>query len=157
MIKNFDELRKQLEDLSSVLNKFNSESVQLRIVELIFQSESAEGDGEVLNPEIIPQRTVGRRKKAPRRKRASKDEEAKNRPRKKATGGRKGPGAILGELIEDGYFQSRRTINSIIERSSSHKARIFKANDISGTLARFVRNGRLQREKNSDGQYEYYT
>ena len=36
MIKNFDELKTQLSDLSSVINSFKSEAVQLRIVEAHF-------------------------------------------------------------------------------------------------------------------------
>jgi len=37
MIKNFEEIKKQLGELSDVLNKFKSEQVQLRIVELVFR------------------------------------------------------------------------------------------------------------------------
>jgi hypothetical protein len=36
MIKNFEEVKKLLAELSEVVNKFKSEAVQLRIVELVF-------------------------------------------------------------------------------------------------------------------------
>ena len=36
MIKNFDEIKEQLKELSGVINSFKSEAVQLRIVELVF-------------------------------------------------------------------------------------------------------------------------
>ena len=39
MISNFDEVKKQLSELSEVINKFKSEAVQLRIVEIVL------GDG----------------------------------------------------------------------------------------------------------------
>jgi hypothetical protein len=38
-IKNFEVLKKQLQELHPILNAFNSETVQLRIVELIFGAE----------------------------------------------------------------------------------------------------------------------
>jgi hypothetical protein len=31
----------------------------------------------------------------------------------------------------------------------------FKQSDFSGSLARYVRDGKLKRSKNSEGQYEY--
>ena len=36
MIKNFEEIKSQLKDLSEVINRFKSEAVQLRIVEFVF-------------------------------------------------------------------------------------------------------------------------
>jgi len=33
MIKNFEEIKKQLNELSTVINSFKSEAVQLRIIE----------------------------------------------------------------------------------------------------------------------------
>lgn len=37
MIKNFDETKRQLAELATVLNSFKSEAVQLRIIELVLQ------------------------------------------------------------------------------------------------------------------------
>jgi hypothetical protein len=37
VIRNFEEVKKQLVELSDVVNKFQSEQVQLKIVELVFQ------------------------------------------------------------------------------------------------------------------------
>ena len=36
MIKNFEEIKTQLKDLSEIVNSFKSEAVQLKIVELVF-------------------------------------------------------------------------------------------------------------------------
>lgn len=38
MIKNFEELKKQLAELADVLNTFKSEAVQVRLLELIFHA-----------------------------------------------------------------------------------------------------------------------
>jgi hypothetical protein len=151
MIKNFTELKKQLQELSAVINSFKSEAVQLRIVELVLQDKADdEGDGS----ESEVQRTR-RRKRALRPERIPAADDAK-RAGKRLTAGKKGPATILGELIEEGFFQSKRTINAIIEYASAQKARIFKASELSGPLARFVRDKRLKRQKNADGQYEYH-
>jgi len=38
MIKNFDKVKGQLNDLAEILNKFNSETVQLKLIDLLFTS-----------------------------------------------------------------------------------------------------------------------
>ena len=42
MLKDFDELKRQLSELSKIVNEFKSEAVQLRIVDHIFGLDSAE-------------------------------------------------------------------------------------------------------------------
>ncbi len=156
MIKNFPELKKQLQELSSVINSFKSESVQLRIVELIFQGKN-QNYFEQPTPSSDPQPgRASNREKTLKRKGSVNKEKTTGTSKKKAAGSKKGPAAILEELIDDDFFRSKRTISSIIEHMSSHKARNFKANEISSPLTRFIRNNRLKRQKNSDGQYEYY-
>ena len=92
MIKNFQELKKQLEELSSVINSFESESVQLRIVKLIFKRESNESDEE-FGDLIAPQpKKPRRRKKAPGIKKAAKDKRAKSVSKKKGKGREEGTG-----------------------------------------------------------------
>lgn len=154
MIKNFAELRKQLEDLSSVINSFKSEAVQLRIVELIFRGKSEEDDPQP-DAEAL-QSGGGRPRRRTPKKRTAVESGESGAAAKAVRGGRKGPATILDELIADGFFQKNRTIKDVIQHASSQKARIFKANELSGPLARFVRDKRLKRDKNADDQYEYY-
>ena len=43
-----------------------------------------------------------------------------------------------------------------MDEARSQKGRTFKASDLSTPLVRFVRDKRLNRETNADGQFEYY-
>lgn len=150
MIKNFEELKKQLAELSSVINSFKSEAVQLKIVELIFRGGTP--DEEEPEDTQTDQTTV-KKKSKPRNKTGKKKASAKSSSGKKTA--KVGPATILSELIDDGFFNKPKTISAIITHSDSKKARKFKANELSSPLARFVRDGRLNREKNQDNQYEY--
>jgi len=148
MIKNFNLIKEQLKELAVVINGFKSEEVQLRILDLIFQG------AEVSLEEEEKSSDLGKAKKRKKTKEKSKTTK-KTAGKKTARKGRKGPSSILDELIEDGFFNQPKTIKEIIVHCSSQKARILKANELSPTLGRFVRNKKLKRNKNSDGQYQY--
>ena len=156
MIDNFETVKVQLKELSSVINSFKSEEVQLRIIDLIF---GAEPDAD----EESDTKTPGKQAKRKRRKKTSQKKAAAGETPETADKttiprrGRKGAVTILDELISEGYFMSRRAISDVIEYAKTQKVRTFKASDLSGPLGRFVKNGKLQREKNNDGQYQYYT
>lgn len=70
-------------------------------------------------------------------------------------GARVGGRGSLNELLEEGYFKEARTLPTIISHLRDSRARKFKQNELSGSLARMTRDGRLQRKKNTDGKYEY--
>lgn len=155
MIENFESVKKQLSELADAVNKFKSEAVQLRIVELVFQvSEGSEEDGnrgEIAlkgSPQPKPQERKPRKKKA-----VSKASEGA--PKSRRTSGRPGPKAMIDSLIEEGYFKQGRTVNEIIEKCSHDKAYQYKNSDFSPTLGRSVRANQLKRAKNDEGQYEY--
>ena len=96
MIKNFDEVKKQLAELSDVVNKFKSEQVQLKIIERIFKGipeESTEEDGDDSAPPA--RRRKGRKKKAAASN--GSDGTKKKAPKPKGTG----PGPTLELLIAD--------------------------------------------------------
>jgi hypothetical protein len=154
MIRDFDELKKQLQELSSIINAFTSEAVQVRIVELIFKEEGGEEEQKEREADTPRQRSR-RRKRRPKKKAETSSGEPSTRKRA-ARGGRKGAVTILDELISEGFFKENRAIKDIIEEARSQKARTFKANELSGPLTRFVRDERLSRQKNTDGQFEYF-
>lgn len=150
MIKNFDEIKGQLKELASIINAFKSEAVQLRIAELIFQGAEVGTEEEETTGK--PQEKVPKQKEAKKKAKKTKMTVGKKKVSKK---GRPGPAKILYELIEEGFFNEPKTINEIISHCSSQKARILKANELSPPLARFVRDKKLKRDKNPDGQYQY--
>jgi hypothetical protein len=151
VIKNFDEVKKQLADLSEILNRFKSEQVQLKIIERIFKGGFDESvDDEVAAPRSVRRRTSGRKKTAPPVQRTD-GAKKKAAPRPKGTG----PGPTLEVLIADGFFSKPRTLREIIEHSRTSLARTIKQTDMSGPLARYVRDKKLTRSKNAEGQYAY--
>jgi hypothetical protein len=154
MIKNFEALKNQLRELAELINLFKSEAVQLRLVELVLQGSIQSPEEDAGEPVSEKRRTTVR---ASRRKGAHKDEKTGQGGTTKARGGRLGPASILDQLIAEKFFASKRTIGAIIEHCKAKKARTFKPNELSGPLARFTRDGRLKRDTNKDGQYEYFT
>lgn len=158
MIQDFDQIKQQLSELSEVINRFNSEVVQLRIVELIFRIDQPDTSESVFQPETSS--------KSPRRKKrnsktsknetseATETDAASQRGRKNG-GSAKGAVAILNDLVDGDFFKSNKTINDIVSHCDQSLARRFKASAFSGALARMTRNGTLERQKNADGQYEY--
>ena len=151
MIKNFEEIKSQLMDLSKIVNSFKSEAVQLRIVDLIFglESESEEKDDDET-------KSVVKKKSATKKKNTKKTSTSTATPKKpgsKPSG--QGAVAVLGKLVEEGFFSKPKSIGDIIEHCDLNLARKFKANEFSGKLARLAREGSLKRTKNSEKQYEY--
>jgi len=156
MIKNFEEVKKQLAELSEVVNKFKSEAVQLRIVELVFAG------GGTLPTEEVDAKEADDTPAAPRRKRARKQRTAstnassaktENKSKKSRPTGQ-GPKPTLEEFISEGFFNQKRTIRAVVEHCKL-KARSFKANELSGPLGRLVRENKLTRTTNGDNQFEY--
>ena len=152
MLKNFEELKKQLTDLAGVINLYKNESVQLKIVELVFQrtlEDYIEPAKEIVPPNV-------RHSRKPAKTKASEASGLESAPRSSNRSGKLGRIGALNRLIAEGFFKSKRTINEIVEHCRAKLATTIKMSDLSGPLARFVRDGKLDREKNSDGQYVYF-
>ena len=148
MIQEFDDIKKQLAELTAILNGFKSEAVQLRILDYILGKKDSESDDR-------PAPTQHKPKKIKRIAITPKNGvDVKPSNRKKAASGTGAPATLM-QLLETDFFNKPRTINHIIEHCKHNMARTFKANDLSGTLARIIRNGKLIRNKNTDKQYEY--
>jgi hypothetical protein len=73
----------------------------------------------------------------------------------KRTSGRKGPKAAIQVLLDSGYFTEPRTIGQIQNRLEVKLGHTYKLEDLSPSLGRLLREGKLDREKNEQGQYEY--
>jgi hypothetical protein len=160
MIKNFDALKSQLRELADVINQFKSEAVQLRLVELVFQGSTEAPEEDHDEQPSKSSRTAARAKASPKRGKrgkSGKDGEAADQGGAKPRSGRLGAASILDQLIAEKFFANKQAIGAIIDHCKAKKARTFKPNELSGPLARFTRDGRLKRDTNKDGQYEYYT
>jgi hypothetical protein len=150
MLKNFDELKKQLTELAAVINLYKTESVQLKIVELVFQGTAEEVPDEAET--VISTKRVKRSERAPIK--TGDPSESNKRPIKKS--GKLGRIGVLNRLLADGFFKSKKKIGDIADHCRLKLATTVKVTDLSGPLARFVRDGKLDREKNVEGQYEYF-
>jgi hypothetical protein len=149
MIEKLNEIKGELSELATMLNKFTSEAVQLRLLEIIFSEETP-------NAATVRRPTARRPRSGARKPLVDEKMEQGSAPEKRKRGGSgTGSNATLNELAQGDFFDKPRTINDIVEHCKHNLARTFKANEFSGKLGRMVRNKELTRKKNADGQYEY--
>ena len=153
MISNFDEVKRQLSELSEVINTFNSEAVQLRIVEIVLGDGASERDQARLDVSDDPKPKSSPRKKRKAAIATTGKPDAPSTTKARPRG--QGAGTVLNDLIEAGFFSKPKTIGEIVAHSEEKLARKFKSSAFSPPLARATRAGALSRSKNADGQYEY--
>lgn len=153
MIKNFDVIKVQLRELAGVINTFKSEAVQLRLIELVFETVGAFPDNNFDSANDTPSPRKRRKKKSglPNETPTLK----KNSSVGKARAGRLGGKAMLDRLLGEGFFKKPKTINQLVEHCDHNLALKYKQSDFSGALGRLTRNSKLHRTKNADKQYEY--
>ncbi len=147
MIKDFDKLKQQLTELSEAVNKFESEAVQLRVVELVLGQREGQAGGFAeggINEFIAGPGMMHVVRNTPRPGR-----------RKTTTDSAKGAVAALNELLESDFFDEPRTIGDIVARCQEAFGMRYKSNAFSGPLSRHARTGVLTREKNADGKFVY--
>jgi hypothetical protein len=150
MLKDFEAVKAQLKELAEVVNTFKSEAVQLRIVELVLGGA----------PDQVQEGTSrGRPPSSPARARRpakpKPSDETTVAPANRGRAGRLGGKAVLKRLYDEQFFQTGRTINDIVDHADAKLATKLKQSDLSGGLARYVRDGKLDRTKNAENQYEY--
>lgn len=149
MLKDFNKTKNQLKELSTVLNSFKSEAVQLKIIELLLQGVPVE-EATYVKPE---QAFTGVRKRGrPRKTDAQKTAKiVVKRTRRKV-----GPTKVLRQLMDENFFNTERPIGDIVKYSNEKMKLPLKSNDFSGILMNYIREKKLKRSKNSEtGQYEY--
>jgi len=154
MIENFDEVKRQLKELSSIVNAFKSEAVQLRLIDRIFDSVSAESASSPSEKNSAPNKRA-RKRSARSASTPNATVPATQRGSRGRSPSRLGGKATLTRLYEEGYFKKLHTINDIVQHAETNLATKLKQSDLSGPLARYVRDGKLKRKKNKDNQYEY--
>jgi len=144
MSKHIEKLKKQLTEISEVVNAFKSEAVQLKIVEklldVIIDSEKGESDSiELLT------------KKGPKQRLEYENGNGVAYSRKK-------PGAtkILNQLLSSDFFYTPRSIASIANYCKDNFDSDFKTSELSGILLKLANENKLRRERSQDNnRFEY--
>ncbi|MEO8887231.1 MAG: hypothetical protein ABI367_14290, partial [Mucilaginibacter sp.] len=103
MSKHIDKLKKQLLEISEIVNSFKSEAVQVKIIDKIFEalSESDKGEIEGNGPDLFTKKG---------RKRADSDDD-----NNALSSSRKKPGAtkVLNQLLTTNFFDVPQSIAAI--------------------------------------------
>ncbi|MBK6728259.1 MAG: hypothetical protein IPG63_13540 [Xanthomonadales bacterium] len=157
-MNNLDEMQKRLKAIAEVINAFKSEAVQLRVVEVLL--------GQIEVPPALSSSAEPKPSKRTKRRKASTktgsparevEKTQTQKPARKTTRASASPGAfaMISQLLGGGFFKTPKTIGAIVTHCGTSKGHHYKANECSPALLRLLRDGKLRRGKNKDGQYEY--
>jgi hypothetical protein len=143
MSKHIEKLKKQLLEISEVVNSFRSEAVQVKVIDRLLdamiESEKGETDGvDAFNRRV-------------RRTRQADDDE-------NPINGRKKPGAtkILNQLLLTDFFNSSHSISEIADYCKESYDSDFKTSELSGILLKLAKENKLKRERSNDNnRFEY--
>ncbi|MDB4920580.1 hypothetical protein [Mucilaginibacter sp.] len=144
MSKHIEKLKKQLVEISEVVNSFQSEAVQVRVVDrlldVMIEFEKAEAE---------PADIFSKRNYKPR----GENGESYPHPR-----GVKKPGAtkVLNQLLSTDFFSTRHSISSIADYCKENFDSDFKTSELSGILLKLANEHKLRRERSDENnRFEY--
>lgn len=143
-----DELQTKLKAMAETINLFKSEAVQLRVIEVLLGHLGAVPEKPITAPK------AGSKSRRRRAKPASSTE-TKASPARRSSRTSASSGALISDLLSSGFFKTPQTISKIVEHCARTRGHHFKASQCSPVLLRLVRDRKLERHKNKDGQYEY--
>ena len=145
MNRQIEKLKKQLTEIAEVVNSFQSEAVQVRVVDRLLDEimevervDTAEGS------EIFNNRN--------RKLRVANDAEYYQ------TQSRKKPGAtkVLNQLLLSDYFKTPHSISSIASYCKEKFDSEFKTSELSGILLKLAKENKLKRERSiENNRFEY--
>jgi hypothetical protein len=144
MSKHIEKLKKQLMDISEVVNSFRSEAVQVRVVDrlldAIIESERADNEGaEIFNKKNYKPRLNG-------------DENHSSGRNGKKPGATK----VLNQLLSTDYFNTPHSISSIANHCKDNFDSDFKTSELSGILLKLANEHKLRRERSiENNRFEY--
>lgn len=143
MSKHIEKLKKQLVEISEVVNSFQSEAVQVRIVDRLLDAmiDAERGEGE--NTELHLKKTF--------KPRENGESHTHIRNGKK-------PGAtkVLNQLLSTDFFDTRHTIASIADYCKENFDSDFKTSELSGILLKLSNEHKLKRERSHENnRFEY--
>ncbi|TSJ38609.1 hypothetical protein FO440_19030 [Mucilaginibacter corticis] len=143
MSKPIEKLKKQLIEISEVVNAFRSEAVQVKVVDKLLDAmiEFERGDAEgyeFLSKKVHKNKT---------------DNEGYDN-----AASRKKPGAtkVLNQLLTTDFFKQSHSISAIAEYCKEHYDSDFKTSELSGILLKLAKENKLKRQRNNDNnRFEY--
>lgn len=143
MSKPIEKLKKQLIEISEVVNSFRSEAVQVKIVDKLLDAmiEFEKNDPE--GAEIFTKKT----------KQTSIDNESNL-----GSHIRKKPGAtkVLNQILATDFFNTAQSISSIADYCKENFESDFKTSELSGILLKLANENKLKRQKNQENnRFEY--
>ena len=97
---------------------------------------------------------VGSEKKA---RKTKQKKPVKSSDRKTSRQSSSGPSTAIVNLIDSGFFSEGRTGLEVQTYLKNKRGFNFETDHLRMTMLRFVRDGKLNRDENTDGQYEYKT
>jgi hypothetical protein len=144
MSKHIEKLKRQLMEISEVVNSFRSEAVQVKVIDRLLEAmidmDKGDNDGvEVFNKRGYKQRG------------ADDGNYIAGRAAKK-------PGAtkILNQLLAGDFFDSPRSISTIANYCNDNFDSDFKTSELSGILLKLAKENKLRRERsNENNRFEY--
>lgn len=149
----FRELKQQLVELSETVNRFESEAVQLRIVELFFE-ERAQHLGHLSEEEAQSYESGPAKLDAVGEiSRPTSGSSRRQGTRERSTSGAV---AVLKELVGSDFFDEKRTVRDVVKACRERFNLEYTANAFSGPLYRYTTKGDLKRERNAEGRFVYF-
>ena len=139
MSKPIEKLKKQLIEISEVVNAFRSEAVQVRVVDKLLEAMIEFERSEADNGEIF-------------QKKKSDTATGNN------TASRKKPGAtrVLNQLLSTDFFRTPHSIAGIAEYCRKKFNSDFKTSELSGILLKLSNENKLRRQRNDENnRFEY--
>ena len=143
MSKHIEKLKKQLVEISEVVNSFQSEAVQVRIVDRLLDAmiEAEKGDGESSELHL---------------KKNFKPREMGENHTHMRNGKKPGATKVLNQLLATDFFETRHTIASIAEYCKENFDSDFKTSELSGILLKLSNEHKLKRERSHENnRFEY--
>ncbi len=149
-----NEFQRRLKSFAETVNAFKSEAVQIRVIDALLGELGMESSAAA-DTELKPRKARTKKTKA-----TQSGSEKSGKPKEQSKSTRKNsssPGAYatISQLLDADFFKSGKTIGAIVDHCRTSRGHHYKASECSPPLLRLLRDEKLQRKKNKEGQYEY--
>ncbi|QJD94794.1 hypothetical protein HH214_02330 [Mucilaginibacter robiniae] len=142
MNRQTEKLKKQLLEISDVINSFQSEAVQVKIVDRLLDVMLEWERGEVEHTDHVNKRTRNLTLHS-----GSGDYASSKKP---------GATKVLNQLLHTSFFDEPHSIADIAQYCKEQYDSDFKTSELSGILLKLSNENKLRRERSNDNnRYEY--